>query len=220
MVELAIFDMDGLIIDSEPISKNCWRSALEHHQFEMNDEFFIQLIGRNQATARELMSKYYGPSFDFDKVKAKQDEIKDAYVEKHGMPLKKGLIHMLNRLDELGIKKCVATSTGWDSMQKTLGDLDLLNRYDAFITGDRVKIGKPNPEIFLKAAEMLNASPDKCVVLEDSAAGIAAAYAAGMKAILIPDTIPPTEEVLKQIYAQCGDLIEAAEIIANLHLKS
>jgi len=94
--------------------------------------------------------------------------------------------------------------------------VDVLHRFDGSVTGDEVKEGKPNPEIFLKAAKQMGISPEYCVVLEDSINGIAGAHAARMHPIMIPDLVPPNAETLAHIYAKCNDLVEAAELIATL----
>lgn len=215
-VELVIFDMDGLMIDTEPISKEGWQMAFDRYGYKMDHEFFKLLVGRNLDAVKQLLCEHYGPGFDFEKVRDIRIAHVHNHIEQHGLDMKKGLIYILDRLDKLKIKKCVATSTDWDGMTKKLGSLNLLERFDGFMTGDRVENSKPNPEIFLKAAKLVNVSPASSVVLEDSPAGIAAAHAAGMRGILIPDTIPPDKETLELSYARCKDLTEAAGLIEKL----
>ena len=215
-VELVIFDMDGLMIDTEPLSKEGWRLALAYYGFEMHEELFSQLLGRNLTTARQLMCGYYGPDFDFDAVREKRTAFVEAHIKEQGISMKKGLLHILDCLDQMGVKKCIATSTEWEGMENKLGQLGLLSRFDGFVTGDQVKLSKPNPEIFLKAASLVGIDPVNCIVLEDSPAGVAAAYEAGMRSIVIPDMAQPDQETLGKVYARCEDLIEAAELIDNL----
>jgi len=215
-VDLVIFDMDGLMIDTEPISKEGWRQALAHHGLEMHESLFSQLLGRGIDTAKQLMSKHYGPDFNFEAIRKMRTAYMENYIQENGLPMKKGLLYMLDQLDQMGIKKCVATSTEWDSMERKLGKLGLLERFDGFVTGDQVKEGKPNPEIFLKAAKLMEVEPANCIVLEDSIAGVTAAYSAGMRSIMIPDMAQPTHWILTRIYALCNDLHEAAEAIKNL----
>jgi len=215
-VKLVIFDMDGLMIDTEPLSKEGWLKALTHYGLEMSESLFSQMIGRNIVTAQELMCSHYGPDFDFEAVRKIRTNYMEDQIQQNGLSMKKGLIYILDRLDQLGIKKCVATSTEWDSMRKKLGQLNLLSRFDGFVAGDQVKVGKPHPDIFLKAAKLIGIDPANCVVLEDSMAGIAAAYSARMRPIAIPDIAPLNRIAVGQIYAQCNDLEEATEIIARL----
>ena len=215
-LELVIFDMDGLMIDTEPISKEGWRLAFERHGFELDFEFYSRLLGRNLVTAKELMSEYYGPSFDFEKVRKTRMEHMENHIKEKGLTTKKGLAFVLDKINELGLKKCVATSTEWNSMVRKLSSLNLMDHFDGFVSGDQVKVGKPDPEIFLAAAQLIGIEPAKCVVLEDSPAGVAGAFAAGMRAIVIPDMVQPDEETLKKSYAKCNDLFEAAEVIKSL----
>jgi len=218
-VELVIFDMDGLMIDTEPISKEGWKQALEHYGLELDETFFSRLLGRGIDTARELMNNHFGPDFNFEKVREKRTAHMENHIKQNGLSMKKGLLHMLDRLDQMGIKKCVATSTEWDSMERKLGSLGLLQRFDGFVTGDQVKEGKPHPEIFLKAANLIGAQPTNCVVLEDSIVGVTAAYSAGMRPIMIPDMAQPDKATLTKFYAKCDDLEEAAGIIEGIALQ-
>lgn len=219
-LELVIFDMDGLMIDTEPTSKEGWRLGLEKYGFAFSAELFETLIGRNLHGLKEKMEEYYGSNFDFHKVRKVRADYMVKHITDGKLEMKKGLLDILDKLDELKLKKCVATSTDWDSMNFKLGTLNLLKRFDGFMTGDRVEKGKPNPEIFLKAAALLNVPYSSCIVLEDSINGIAAAHAAGMKSIVVPDTQQPDAETLKNVYANCADLVEAADVITRLLAES
>jgi len=215
-VELVIFDMDGLMLDTEPVSKAAWARALDERGYKMHDDLYSGLLGRNITTANELMNKYYGEDFEFEPVRKLRGKYVDEHHEKNGVAMKKGLLYILDRLDQLGIKKCVATSTNWDRMEKMLREIKVFDRFDGIITGDKVKLGKPHPEAFLSAAKLVNIDPANCIVLEDSYAGVEAAYLAGMRPIMIPDMLQPDSVALSRIFAQCADLQEAAEVIAGL----
>jgi len=212
-VELVIFDMDGLMIDSEPMSKESWRLALELSGYPMEEDFFGKLLGRNIVTARELMNSHYGADFDFEKVRQLRNKKVKELIDANGLQLKKGLPQMLDILDKLQIKKCVATSTEWEGMEWKLKMVGIFDRFDNIITGDQVKVGKPNPEIFLKAAKQMGVVPANCIVLEDSDAGVEAGYSAGMRTIVIPDMAKPSAATLSRVYAECENLLEAAEIV-------
>lgn len=215
-LQLVIFDMDGLMIDTEPVSKEGWRLALAHYGYVMTDEFFSQLLGRSLVTAQNLLKNTYGSGADFDMIFKKRCEYRDAHVEKYGISIKKGLPQILDKIDVLGIKKCIATSTDKDGMEWKLKGLNLIERFDGFVTGDMVKEVKPNPEIFIKAAKLFGADPTACMVIEDSPSGVAAGYAAGMKVIMVPDMAKPDDADRNHIYAICADLEEAAEVISRL----
>ena len=217
-VELVIYDMDGLMIDTEYASQEGWRVALAHYGFEMTNEFFSQLLGRSLSNNRNLMINHYGTTLDFEAVFERRMAFCNDYFREHGYVMKKGLLYSLDRVEQLGIKKCIATSTEQDSMEKKLEGLNLLPRFDGCITGDQVKEVKPNPEIFLKAARLFGIDPENCLVLEDSPAGVTAGHAAGMRVIMVPDMAQPDEELVKKLYAICEDLEEAAELISRICL--
>ena len=217
-IKSVIFDMDGTIIDTELISKAGWGHALKQHGFTLTDDIYDKMIGRNLATARELLTTQYAGS-DFDAILKIRSFHMEEHIAKHGLEMKKGLIFILDELDRLGIKKCIATSTEWASMEKKLNSLNLMGRFDGFVAGDQVQIGKPHPEIFLKAANIVETHPRNCMAIEDSPAGIASAHAAGIRVIMVPDIIAPTEETKSRTYATCNDLIEVAKLIEDLVLE-
>jgi len=211
--ELVIFDMDGLIVDTESVSKVSWERALEHFGFgKMPEEVFTMLLGRSANANRRFLTAHYGPGFDFDAVHKLRLENMSSHFAVHGCVPKKGLTRILDHLDKMGIKKCVATSSERDVMEDRLKGL--LHRFDGFVTADQVKHSKPDPTIFLKAAKLFGAAPANCVVLEDSNAGITAAAAAGMRPMMIPDMAGPDAASLARIYAQPRDLSEAAKLIS------
>ena len=240
-IELVIFDMDGLMVDTESVMKKSWAYAIgQLTGLDFPDALFSKVVGRDAHADRYYFTRHYGDSLDFDAAEKMALDYKSNHIKTHGLVMKKGLLHILDTLDALksrkralhacltdesprnceavsyGIKKCVATSSIWSSMEEKLGSLNLLNRFDGFVTGDQVTKGKPNPEIFLKASKMMDVPPAHCIVLEDSQAGVAAAYSAGMRAIMIPDMAQPDAKTLTKMYAKCEDLIEAAEIIKKL----
>jgi len=208
--------MDGLMLDTESVSKKCWTKALKDYGFELPDELFCQVVGRDANADRYYFTQHYGDSLNYDMAQEKMQVYKKNHFKENGLQMKKGLLHLLDILDEMEIKKCVATSSEWSSMEEKLNGLNLFNRFDGFVTGDQVENGKPNPEIFLKAAKIMETDPADCIVLEDSRAGVAAAHSAGMRVILIPDLVQPDSEALSRIHAKCNDLEEAAALIRNL----
>jgi len=215
-LELVIFDMDGVMIDTEPASKQGWITALEKYGLDLDEGLFIQMQGRNIQTTRQIMMQYFGEAFDFDGVLKRRSLYMEEYIAKEGLKTKPGLQQMLDKLDELSIKKCIATSTERESMERKLGDLGLMDRFDGFVTGDMVKEGKPNPAIFLEAAKMMGVKPENCIVLEDSLSGIGAAYSAGMRPIMIPDLTEPDLAARSRIFAKCKTLSEAALLTEGL----
>ena len=215
--KLIIFDMDGLMIDSESLAIAGWKSVAAQLSIDIPEELYLSLIGLSNALSKVRMGEHYGPDFDFDTVNNLLHKYLDDHYEEHGVPLKPGILHILDKLDEMGIKKCVATSTFYDRALYKLTKVGIAHRFNAIIGGDHVRRSKPAPDIFLKAAEVCNTQPMHCIVLEDSNPGAEAAYRAGMPVIVIPDMVTPTDITRERAYAVCESLYKACEIIEELH---
>ena len=211
--KLVIFDMDGTMIDTEFLSCQGMINAAKDQGFEFPEGLFEQMIGRSQAFARSLVREKVGEDFDFDRGMYVHQEYIDNYFEKHGAPIKKGLFELLDKLEELGIKKCVATSTDKERATHKLGKAGIVHRFEVIVGGDEVEESKPNPEIFLKAAAYCGVAPKDSLVLEDSPAGGLGAYNAGMPFILIPDMAILNGDILSKSSHVCKDLIEVAELL-------
>lgn len=211
MIKGAIFDMDGLMLDTEKLFMRFWRQAAADFGYEMTVE---QVLG-----ARSLASKYsrpkfkavFGDEFPFDEIRARRLEIMSAYIDEHGFEVKKGLFELLDYLKISGYKIAVATATDRQRTEKYLGMIGALDYFDAVICGDMVANGKPEPDIYLKAAAELELDPGECAAFEDSPNGLRAAYAAGCKAIMIPDLSQPDEELMPILSGVYESLDKAAE---------
>ena len=214
--QLVIFDMDGLMIDSETLAIQGWKHAASILNIHIPDELFLNLIGLNNNLCKTVMLEALGPSFDFDTAIALLHEYKDNYIHKHGVPLKPGLHYILDKLEEAGIKKCVATGTFYNRAVNKLTQANIVHRFEVIIGGDQVPHSKPAPDIFLKAAEKCGIAPKDCMVLEDSGPGAEAAYRAGMRVIVVPDLVVPSDETRKRAYAICESLFEVYDIIHSL----
>ena len=215
-LELVIFDMDGLMLDTEPIGMQAWMKAGASLGFDISQEFYHQLIGKNARVAHVLLQEHLGPAFDYEKGLALYIQFRDEYIAAHGMPIKPGLIQLLDQLDACGLKKCVASSTSRTRATHMLTISGLIDRFDAVICGDDVQESKPHPEIFLTAAARFGVDAKHCLVLEDSVVGVEAAYRADMRVICVPDMLLPDAVTLGRVSTVCNDLAEAAGIIAQL----
>jgi len=192
MVQAVIFDMDGLMIDSERITYEIYKEELHKIHYEMNEAFYCTLLGQNKDTICEKFLFEYGTSLPVNALWDIVHEKIDVRIltEK---PLKKGLLELLTFLKEHKYKAAVATSSTRNRVAVILEKLGIAPYMDIIVCGDEVKKSKPEPDIFLKAAENLNIVPSHCLVLEDSEFGLKAASLAGMKAICIPDMKYPKE---------------------------
>ena len=213
--ELVIFDMDGLMFDTERIYYQAWEEAMTLYGYDFGWEVYIQLVARNSHTIGLTLKKIYGENFPYEAVRDKKREIADEIIAEQSMPKKAGLMELLDFLEEEGIKKAVATSS---TREKALNYLELGGvrmRFDHIVCGSDVRESKPHPEIFEIAAKYLRVSPQQCIVLEDSKMGIKAAKAAGMYGIFIPDLVEMDEEIQKDASTTLKNLYEVIEWIKS-----
>ncbi|MEM1255134.1 MAG: HAD family phosphatase [Cyanobacteria bacterium P01_H01_bin.21] len=203
-----IFDMDGLMLNSEIIFHNAWKTELINLGYgEVLDEStYLQLVGCSNDRAEQLLLPLLGDNFPITQFRTGWMTRWETMAAQ-GIPLKPGLKPLLNWLDEIELPKAVGTSSGDHEAQISLKSTGLWPRFDAIITVDQTSAGKPAPDIFLAAAQALNKAPSQCLVLEDSNAGVQAAIAAGMDVIMVPDLQVPTD------YSQQ----HALSIVSSLH---
>jgi HAD superfamily hydrolase (TIGR01509 family) len=194
-VRAAIFDMDGLLLDSEKICLDTFLQACQRIGFEPDLSVYYTVIGCNPQKTKQLLMQGYGADFPFDEIKAIWSK---SYVEQAydiPVPLMKGVRQLLNRLKAANYPIAVATSTSHALALTKLKNAHILAYFDVVIGGDQVAKSKPFPDIYLKAATEINQNPGDCYAFEDSTNGVRAALSAGMHVIQVPDLIMPNEEV-------------------------
>jgi HAD superfamily hydrolase (TIGR01509 family) len=190
-----IFDMDGLMLDTEPISHRAWWRAAGSLGVAIDDALLARMIGRNYRDCERLIRESLGPDAP---VEAMMREWHRCYDEAlaDGIPVKPGLPDLLDWLERQAVPRAVATSTRRQRALAKLSATRMVERFDAIVAGDEVPNGKPAPDIFLCAAARLAVTPQRCLVLEDSEPGVRAAIAAGMTPVLVPDLLPPSASLL------------------------
>ena len=214
-----LFDIDGLMVDSEKLSFSLIREIVREHGFDLSLDFYRQTIGINQKTGARLFSEAY-PGIDG------QRDIYDAFtpryeaaVKQGGLEPKPGLFELLDELDRRSIRRAAASSNVKRVVMANLTSIGALSRMDAIVCDGMVKRVKPFPDLFLKAAELLGASPAECLVLEDSTAGVQAAHAAQMPVIVIPDLIEPTADTLSLCLGQMDSLLDVRDYIMREDIR-
>ena len=180
--------MDGLMLDSERWERTAWQAAARRQGHTVTEDFYATLIGRREVETGELLSEHFGPGFPLEEFRADVDAQLTDGLARGGVPVKAGLIELLDALDGQRILKAIASSTTRVGASHRLGSL--MGRFDATVFGDEVSRGKPHPQIYRLAARRLGLAPRRCLALEDSPVGMAAARAAGMVVIVIPDLLP------------------------------
>jgi HAD superfamily hydrolase (TIGR01509 family) len=211
-----ILDMDGLLLDTEPISLRVWTQAARDLGYELTDAVGERMIGVGQAENKAMLLRHFGAACPVDELAALAQAHYRVALESGGVPHKPGLTDFLGFLDERRIPRAVATSTATELASHKLRQAGVLHHFAIVVGGDQVSRGKPAPDIFLEAAARLGQRPRDCVVLEDSGPGIRAAVAAGMHAILIPDGREPAVETRAAANAVVESLSAARVLIEQL----
>lgn len=217
MIKGLIFDMDGLILDTETISNKLLIDIFSKYDINLNEEIISKTIGLEKKKAIKVFEEYLGDNIPIKDIINLHKKVVNDYLEKNGVPVKLGLIELLNYLDEEKIKKVVATSSYRKVAENVLIRANVYNRFDDIICGDEIKESKPSPDIFLKALEKLNLSADEVIVLEDSRMGILAAHRAKIKSIMIPDILPADEETKKLYFKECKSLLDVIHLLKTVN---
>lgn len=217
MVSGIIFDMDGILIDSERQSNEGWLWAAG----QLGEDMPMWLIDSFKGAPAELCCKFFDDYYKgvIDYWEAKELRTHHVYKirETEGIPVKKGVKDIFEYIRNNGLKCAVATSTRRESAEKTLHEIGVWDYLDAVVYGDEVERGKPEPDIFLRAAKAIGVNPSEAVVVEDSINGIKAGYAADMRVVHIPDTIAIDDDIRKLTYMVCADLNGLIDVVESIN---
>ena len=190
-----IFDMDGVIFDTETIALKCWILAAETLSLPDIRPVFPLCIGANIRRTEEILMEHFGPDFPYVAFAKQSRANYIAHYETEGLPVKTGTREILAFLQEAGVPMAIASSTVSSVVRQELEDAELIAFFQAVLGGDMAARSKPAPDIFLAAAQALSCPPERCFVVEDSFNGIRAAHNAGMHPLMVPDMLQPTEEI-------------------------
>jgi len=212
----AIFDMDGVIIDTEKLYLRFWKEAAAELGYDMRDEhvFAVRSMARKYSIPK--LKEMLGQDFPTEEVRSRRTELRNDFISKSGIETKKGLFRLLNHLRDTGIKIAVATATQRERTLSYLSRIGALEFFDAVICGDMVTTGKPAPDIYLSAAKELCLPPETCAAFEDSPNGLISAHTAGCYTVMVPDLTQPDEAVLPYIDKVIKDLGEAVELFGEV----
>lgn len=203
--EAVIFDMDGVIFDSETLVFHCWNVVAEKYGIKNVEEACRECLGINAVETKERFLKRYGEDFPYDEYKREMSEMFHKTAANGGLEVKPGVRELLTFLKEHHYKIALASSTRKAVVESQLTAAGIIDYFDEIICGDMVKKSKPEPDIYLTAAEKIKVSPDKCYAIEDSYNGVRSAYRAGMDVIMVPDMLPANQE-MKEI---CSDILDS-----------
>ena len=213
MIRAVIFDMDGTLIDTEKYYRIFWPKALAEFGYHMTDEQALSMrsLGRPFAPAR--LRQWFGEELDYDAVRQRRKDMMEECLDREGIRRKPGALELVQRLKADGITTAVATATDPERTAKYLRLTGLEGYFDRLISATQVKEGKPSPDIYLYACELLGLEPEECLAVEDSPNGVLSAYRAGCKVVMVPDQTEADEETKKYLYAVAENMDEVYEII-------
>ena len=212
-----VFDMDGVIFDSERLVLECWEKVGEKYHLEGMREAFLPCIGTNHVKTKEIVLERYGEDFPYDEFSREASVLFHSIADRGGLPVKTGVRELLDYLRECEVPVALASSTRLASVTQELKQAGLYEYFSVVMGGDQLKRSKPEPDIYLMTCEKLGVHPVDTYAVEDSYNGIRAAYSAGMKAIMVPDMLPPTEEMREKSVVVLEDLLQVKGwLTANL----
>jgi|SoiMethySBSTD1v2_1073268.scaffolds.fasta_scaffold50305_7 beta-phosphoglucomutase len=215
-IEAVVLDMDGLMLDTEFIYQRAWQRAAAELGFDLEDGFYLTLIGRTTTDGEAALRERFGEHFPVARFRERWAQLWHAHVVEQGIPTKPGLHEFLALLEEHRIPFAIATSSDREYATFSLRAAQLESRSHCLVTGDQVERGKPAPDIYLEAARRLGVDPSGCLALEDSEAGIVAAVSAGMYTVMIPDLKAPSEQARCAAWTVLASLHEAVELVSGL----
>lgn len=213
MIKAVIFDMDGLILDTEKLLVKYWCQAANEAGFPMQREHALNIRSLARKFAIPYLQGEFGEDFDYVSIRARRMELMSQALECDGLQLKKGIRELLEYLKQSGISSAVATATDYERAKAYLTRVGIFDSFDKIVCATMVESGKPAPDIYLYAAEQLGLPPCECMALEDSPNGVRSAAAAGCITVMVPDLTQPDEELSKLIFAKADSLIDVPEII-------
>ncbi|MBX3010337.1 MAG: HAD family phosphatase [Caldilineaceae bacterium] len=214
-----VFDMDGLMVDTESIYQSAWREAASTLGYHLPEATLLATTGRRLEDCYAILRTAVDTAFPMPTFLELWPRLWHKQVSTHGVPRKPGLVELLDLLDERQIPKAVATSTEYDEALFTLQKAGIADRFSLIISGDQIANGKPAPDIFLRAAARLGVAPEHCLALEDSEAGVLAATTAGMVTIMVPEIKQIAPAVVERAYQIHSSLHESRRLILTQWLS-
>ena len=213
MIEAIVFDMDGILFDTERLSVESWVEVAGQMGLGDIDKGVYGCIGLNRTDCRIFLKETYGEDFPYEYFREQTAAVFQQKVDKDGLPVMKGAQELLLWLQEKGMKVALASSTNTKKVESHLQLAGFTGFFQAVIGGDMVEHSKPLPDIYWKACQLLQANPAGTVAVEDSPNGIRSAYAAGMLPVMVPDLVQPDPEIANMLYQRCDSLFAVRDFL-------
>ena len=208
-----IFDMDGVLLDTEKIYFRCWLQSAKELGYPMSEEAALHVRSCCAAHAQPYFRQLYGENFDYFKVRDRRRELVSQYIAEHGVEQKSGIAELLQFCRESGLPYAIATATSKELAEQRLELAGLAGQFPQIVGGNQVLHGKPDPDIYLVAAKALHLPPEQCVAIEDSPNGITAGLSAHCTMILVPDLTPPEAGDRDRLFGIAENLKEVIPLL-------
>lgn len=218
-MKAVIFDMDGLMFDTERVFVMAWDYAGEKLGIGKAGYMNIKTLGMNAEMCNEILTQEFGNDFDIAGLKKYSKEFLLDYYDHNKVPIKKGLIGLIKYLKENEYKIAVASSTPTRKVKKYLKDAGIIHEFNAIVCGDMIEQSKPEPDIYLRACKLIEEDPSDCYAIEDSKNGLLSAYRAGCKIIMVPDLWEPDAEIKTVLHKQLEDLDQVRVYFETIDIK-
>ena len=212
-IKAVIFDMDGLLLDTEKLLIRFWIQAANEAGFPMTLEQALSIRSLHRSFAIPYLQGLFGETFDYVGIRSRRMELMSAYLSQNPLELKRGAVELLSFLNEKDIPAAVATATDYERTKEYLTKVGIFDSFRRIVCATMVARGKPEPDIYIYAAEQLGLKPEECIALEDSPNGVKSAASAGCRTIMIPDLTEPDEELSRLAFATARSLDGVIDII-------
>ena len=215
-IKAIIFDMDGVILDSETISDKTWKIAQDEMDLKTDTDFINMCRGSNRNDTIQILHKVFGDDFDAEAFLQRATVLFHMYEDTQGIPLMPYAKQILEYLKPK-YRLALASSTNGVAVERQLTNAEVIDFFETRTTGEMVEHSKPDPEIYLMACRSLGVDPEECAAVEDSSNGIKSAHAAGLKVIMVPDKIAPTPEIEALCWKICPTLKSLEEFLQFIY---
>ncbi len=216
-IQGVLFDMDGLVLDTESLYTRFWMEAAQELGYPMSWDQSLGMRSLNKLWGQQYLESCFGPGIDYETVRAVRIRRMNAYIAEHGVAAKPGIHELLEYLHRHRIPCAITTSSPLDRVKAHLTPLGLYDQFDALCSGYEVAHGKPEPDIYLYGASQIHLPPEACIALEDSPAGIESAFRAGCLPIVIPDQDQPDAKTLSRCFGKSDSLADICQLLAQLN---
>ena len=219
-MKAVIFDMDGLMFDTERVFISAWDYAGEKMGIGKAGFMTMKTLGMNIVMSRTIWKEEFGEAYNENELRKYTKEFLKDYYNNNRIPVKKGLYNLLEYLSKRNFQLAVASSSPKWEVEQHLIDANVFGYFNTIVCGDMIEKSKPEPDIYLKACELLKISPSKCIALEDSKNGLISAINAGCKVIMVPDLWQADDEIKERVPAILRDLDDVKEYIEKMNISN